>query len=142
MRNEIDKMILEATKSRNKERTEVFKAIKNEFLKHKTAKNAKPLDDATEITILQKMVKQREDSAAQFEAGGRPELAEKERYEISVLSEFIPKAPTEEEIMAKYDELFANDTPVMGIAIKTLKENLPGADGSLVAKVVKMKLDR
>ena len=139
LRNNIDNLIIESTKSRNKERTEVFKAIKNEFLKHRTAKNAKPLDNVIEISILQKMIRQREESASLYEAGNRQDLADKERYEISVLSEFVPKAPTEEDIERVFVETFGNtiEQKQMGLAIKTLKEKLVGVDGAVLAKIVK-----
>lgn len=140
----IDRLILESTKSRDKERTEVFKAIKNEFLIFKTAKDAKPLTEEAEINLLLKMVKQREDSAYQFEQGGRKELAEKERFEISVLKEFLPKEITREDIECKFQELFGDsiEQKQMGVAIKTLKSQLLGADGALIAMVVKEKIQK
>ena len=142
LREQIDSMILESTKAREKEKTEVFKAIKNEFLIYRTAKNAKPLDNKAEIAILQKMVKQREDSANQFEQGGRKDLAEKEKFEISVLKEFLPQEPTKEDIENKFVELFGEniEQKQMGIAIKSIKEQLIGADGAMVAEVVRGKI--
>lgn len=142
LRNKIDSMIMESTKAREKEKTEVFKAIKNEFLVFKTAKNAKPLDDAAEISILQKMVKQREDSATQFEAGGRSDLAENERYEISVLKELLPKMPTKADIEEYIHDYYMDGIPKaqMGMVIKNVKVALPGADGKMVADVVKANL--
>ena len=50
------------------------------------------VDDARALQLLDKMVKQRRDSVAQFTAGGRPELAEKETFEISVIQEFLPQS--------------------------------------------------
>ena len=142
LQENINKLILESTKSREKERTEVFKAIKNEFLIFKTAKDAKPLTEEAEINILIKMVKQREDSAKQFEEGGRNELAEKERLEISILKEFLPKEVTKEDIEKKFQELFGEtiEQKQMGLAIKSLKSQLLGADGALIATVVKERI--
>lgn len=144
LQDNINKLILESTKSREKERTEVFKAIKNEFLIFKTAKDAKPLTEEAEINILLKMVKQREDSANQFEQGGRNELAEKERFEISVLKEFLPKEVTKEDIEQKFHELFGEtiEQNQMSTAIKTLKSQLLGADGALIASVVREKIQK
>lgn len=142
LRNKIDSMIMDATKAREKEKTEVFKAIKNEFLVFKTAKNAKPLDDTAEITILQKMVKQREDSATQFTEGGRIDLAEKERFEISVLKELLPKMPTKEDIEEYIHDYYMDGIPKsqMGMVIKNVKTALPGADGKMIADIVKQNL--
>ena len=72
-------MIMEATKNKETVRASVYKLIKNEFLKFKTAKNAKPLDEAAEIGILLKMVKQREESISQYKAGNRLDLANAEQ---------------------------------------------------------------
>ena len=57
---QLNKLIMTAMKGGEKARAEVFRAIKSEFLKFQTAKNAKPLDDAAEIGILRKMLKERE----------------------------------------------------------------------------------
>ena len=75
LNEKINEMIKTSMLSGNKVESEVYKLIKNEFLKFKTAKNAKPLDEAAEISILQKMVKQREESVKAYTDGNRPELA-------------------------------------------------------------------
>ena len=94
----IDKMIMSSVKDGDKITAGVYRLLKNEFLKHNTAKNAKPLDDATEISIIQKMVKQRLESVKAYIDGNRPELAAIEQQEADLLSELLPSIPTEEDI--------------------------------------------
>jgi uncharacterized protein YqeY len=90
IKENIDKMIMEAVKTKESVKASVYRLIKNEFLKHATAKNAKPLDDTTEITILQKMVKQREESIDAYKKGGREDLIVAELAEINVIKELLP----------------------------------------------------
>ena len=70
----MDALIKQSMLDKNVKRTEVLRAIKNEFLVYQTAKGAKPLDDAAEFTILRKMVKQRLDSRDQYISAGRKDL--------------------------------------------------------------------
>ena len=86
----MDALIKQSMLDKNVKRTEVLRAIKNEFLVYQTAKGAKPLDDAAEFTILRKMVKQRLDSRDQYISAGRKDLADNESKEILVLESFLP----------------------------------------------------
>lgn len=98
IREKIDNLIKQAMLDKDQPRTEVLRAIKNEFLVYQTAKNAKPLDDAAEIAILNKMMKQRKDSAEQYKQAGRLDLESNEIYEISFISTFLPRKATVEDI--------------------------------------------
>lgn len=132
-------MIMEATKNKETVRASVYKLIKNEFLKFKTAKNAKPLDEAAEIGILLKMVKQREESISQYKAGNRLDLANAEQAEIDILQEMLPKIPTKEDVQ----DWILNNYPEgvqkanMGFVIREIKMTLAGVDGKIVADCVK-----
>ena len=95
----IDSLIKRSMLEKEPVRTEVLRAIKNEFLVYQTAKNAKPLDDAAEIAILNKMKKQRYDSFAQYGEAGRADLAKKESDEIDIINEFLPKLANYTEIV-------------------------------------------
>ena len=142
IRNNIDRMIMEAIKGKDKVTAEVFKLIKAEFLNWKTAKNAKPLDDAAEITILQKMVKQRQDSVKLYLAGGREDLAAQENMEIEIIQSLLPKIPTREDIEEYLNSYYMDGVPKaqMGKVIKNVKTALAGADGKMVADIVKANL--
>lgn len=95
--------------------------------------------------ILQKMVKQREDSALQYEAGGRPELAEQERSEIKVIREFLPRQLDDSEIEAAVaeaiEEVGAKGLKDMGRTMSALKSRYAGSmdfgrAGALVKKAL------
>lgn len=139
----IDELIIEATKNREETRLNVLRSIKAAFLNYKTAKNAKPLDDAAEIQILKKMVSQREESIAMFKESNRNDLVEKEQKEVEILKEFLPAEVTREEITAVLEEWMKTNTlekKTMGLAIKYIKSKLPMADGKLTSDIVKERL--
>ena len=139
---ELNKMIMTAMKGGEKAKAEVYRAIKSEFLKFKTAKDAKPLDDAAEISILRKMHKEREDDAKLFEANGRADLAEQNKYEAAVLADLLPQAASEDDIRKQIDAFIATtgepklEKKNMGTCVKFVKAALPTADGKTVSTIV------
>ena len=139
---QLNKLIMTAMKGGEKARAEVFRAIKSEFLKFQTAKNAKPLDDAAEIGILRKMLKEREEDAKLYAEKGRADLAEVNEYEASVLADLLPKAASEEAIMAQIEAFIAStgeptlEKKNMGACVKFVKAALPTADGKTVSTLV------
>lgn len=103
------------------------------------------LSDDDVLVVLTKMVKQRRDSVAQYEAAGRQDLADVEHAEISVLAEFMPQPLSEDEISALMDEAIAATGAVsmqdMGKVMGVLKPQIQGrADMGIVSKLVKIKL--
>jgi hypothetical protein len=96
LHTEIDSMIASAMKAREKELLEVLKLIKCEFVK--AEKDGVILDEVSEAKILLKMASQREDSIKQYIDGGRPDLADKEKGELSIISKYLPKQASDEEI--------------------------------------------
>lgn len=152
LREQMDALIKQSMLDKNVKRTEVLRAIKNEFLVYQTAKGAKPLDDATEFTILRKMVKQRLDSRDQYIAAGRKDLADNESKEILVLESFLPSEASPEEITKAIYEVISEKgwgdgetgpqipKKCMGEAIKLVKAKLTNVDGKLLADTVKTYL--
>jgi hypothetical protein len=141
--NQIDQLIKKAMLEKDALRTNVLRAIKAKFLEFKTAKNAKPLDEVAEVSILNKMVKDREESATLYSTNGRDDLAEAELAEVNVLIEFLPKPVTEEELNNAITEVIANIEPIkknMGLIIKEVKIKYPQADGKVLAKLVQNRL--
>ena len=104
------------------------------------------VDDAKALQIINKMIKQRNDSITQFTNGGRTDLAEKEQEEVKVLSKYKPEQLDEAQIADKVKDAIANTSAsnmqdigkVMGI----LKNSIPAgtADMGLVSKIVKEHL--
>lgn len=138
----INRMIMSAMKASERDKVNVYRLIKNEFLKFSTSKNAGWLNESTEITILQKMVKQREESIANYKVANRMDLVENEQNEIDIIKELLPAIPTQEDIENFLNEKYPNgvEKKSMGMVIKDVKENLVGVDGKMVADIVKSKL--
>lgn len=103
------------------------------------------LDDAAVVAIVDKLVKQRKDSIAQFSAGNRPDLVEKEAAELSVLETYLPQrmdgASVATEVAAIVAELGARGPGDMGKVMAAVKSRLAGkADMALVSAAVKKAL--
>jgi uncharacterized protein YqeY len=102
-------------------------------------------DDAKAIQIINKMIKQRNDSISQFKSGGRNDLAEKEEKEVEILSKYKPEQLSEEEVTSKVKEAIetsgASSMQDMGKVMGILNSSLAGsADMSMVSKIVKEEL--
>ena len=102
-------------------------------------------DDAKAIQIINKMIKQRNDSISQFKSGGRNDLAEKEEKEVEILSKYKPEQFSEEEVTRKVKEAIetsgASSMQDMGKVMGILNSSLAGsADMSMVSKIVKEEL--
>tara|TARA_B100001175_G_C18976343_1_gene387699 strand:- start:34 stop:477 length:444 start_codon:yes stop_codon:yes gene_type:complete len=102
-------------------------------------------DDAKAIQIINKMIKQRNDSISQFKSGGRNDLAEKEEKEVEILSKYKPEQLSEEEVTRKVKEAIktsgASSMQDMGKVMGILNSSLAGsADMSMVSKIVKEEL--
>jgi uncharacterized protein YqeY len=103
------------------------------------------LDDAEATQVIRKQVKQRQDSIEQFEKGGRPELAAKEKDELAMLSTYLPQAMSAEELAQAVREtiaaLGANSRAQMGAVMKELQTKLAGrADGKTLSQEVQRQL--
>ena len=120
-------------------------AIKDRDIAARAEDRCEGANDEEILAILTKMVKQREDSAKAFEDGGRPELAEQERAEIAVISEFLPRQLSEAEIKTAVTEVIneydASGLKDMGKCMGALKERFSGAmDFGKAGKLMKDQL--
>ena len=102
-------------------------------------------DDALAINIINKMIKQRNDSITQFMDGGREDLAKQEELELKILSAYKPEQLSEDKVKSYVDDaindLNANSMQDMGKVMGLLKPKLAGkADMGLVSKIVKESL--
>ena len=107
--------------------------------------NKEEVDDAKALQIINKMIKQRNDSISQFKEGGREDLADKEQQEVEILSKYKPEQLSEEEITEKVksaiEETGAESIQDIGKVMGVLKSALAGsADMGLVSKIVKDQL--
>lgn len=143
---QVSEDIKNAMKAKDKVALEALRGIKKEFLEAKTAKGANDeLSDETAIKILQKMVKQRKESAAIFTEQGRADLAENELAEASVIEKYLPAQMSDEELTAVIKEIIAEVGAtsakemgkVMGVASKKLAGK---AEGKAISDKVKSLL--
>lgn len=144
--DQVSKGIREAMKAHDKVRLEALRNAKKVFLEAKTAPGANDtLEDDKAMKLLQKLVKQGEESADIYTKAGRPELAEGELAQVSVYKEFLPKPLSEEEIEATVRDIIAQTGAasmkdmgkVMGIATKQLAGK---ADGKVISGIVRKLL--
>ena len=123
------------------ERLGALKMVKTRIMEIKTAKNAKPYDEQTEINMLRKMVKEREETAKIYADNGRNELARHELMEMQYIKDLLPEEISEETIAEYIDSEFKEITQKqMGFYIKCVKDKFPTADGSVIAKLIKSRI--
>ena len=133
-----------AMKAREKKRLGTIRLILSEFKRIEVDERIE-IDDARALVVLDKMVKQRRDSADQFQKAGRDELAAQENFEIDVIQEFLPDQLSEAELVAMVDEAIAASGATgmqgMGAVMGQLKPKVQGrADVGAVSQLVKARL--
>lgn len=134
-----------AMKARDKERLATIRLIQSEFKRIEVDERIE-VDDARALAILDKMVKQRRDSAKQYHDAGREELAAQEESEIAVIQGFLPEQLSEDDINTLIDDALANidasGMAAMGPLMAAIKPKLQGrADMGAVSKLVKSRLN-
>ena len=140
-----------AMKQREVDRVSTLRMVKS-ALKNKEIDQRSPVTDAQALQVMTTMIKQRKDSIEQFTKGNRPELAEKEAAEITVIEEYMPKAAGDEElrslVASTVAELRAQGAQLgpkdMGTVMKAVQSGIQAtglrADGRVVSEMVKAAL--
>jgi len=147
---ELEKLINEDIKNtmlaRDAEKLEALRAIKAALLLEKTKEGTTgEIPESIELILLQKLVKQRRESADIYAAAGREDLASKERFEASIIEKYLPRQLSEEEITEKIKQIIAQTGAtsikdmgkVMGMASKELAGK---ADNKRISEIVKRLL--
>ena len=133
----------EAMKSKNKMALTALRAVKSAILLHKTQKSSDGgLSNEDEMKILQKLVKQRKDSAAIYTGQGRNDLADPEIKEAELIQQFLPKSLSEDEVKevvkSIIDETGAEGMKDMGKVMGLSTKKLMGkADGKMISTIVR-----
>ena len=159
----IDELIKQAMKSKNKTELEAYKNIKVEIQKNQTAKGAKPLTDESQLQIISKYAKSLEDAISQFSEAHRDDLVASYTRELEVVKKLLPEPVNELQIYSElaswakhntdfptallYDstktvkEILEDNLRIskkeMGTVIKYLKSKFPTADGKMISDIVK-----
>ncbi|WP_394975177.1 GatB/YqeY domain-containing protein [uncultured Croceitalea sp.] len=135
-----------AMKAKNTVALESLRAIKSAILLAQTDKGAGgTLSEEDEVKLVQKLVKQRKDSATIFAEQGRADLAEPELAQVAIIEKFLPEQLTEEEIekvvVQTIDDIGASGMKDMGKVMGIVSKELAGqADGKTISTMVKSKL--
>jgi uncharacterized protein YqeY len=137
--------IKEAMRAKEKVKLEALRAIKSAFLLAKTEKGSSELTPEMELKIIQKLVKQRKESAQTYKENSRPELYEKEIAEATVIEQYLPKQMSEQEIKTEVDAVIkqvgAQGPQDMGKVMGVITKKLAGkADNKVVSQIVKQTL--
>ena len=132
-----------AMKAREKERVAVLRMV-NAELKRVEVDERKELSDEDVVTILKKMVKQRQDALAQYESAGREDLADQESFELALIDEFLPDMMSDDDLTALVEQLIAESGAEgmkdMGKVMGALKQVGAAIDMGKASGLVKAKL--
>ena len=151
MKNDITSQLSQAIKNGDKNRTHTLRlilaAIKDKEIANRSSGKDSDISNESVIQLLKKMVKQRNDSIEMFEKANRDELVDKEKSEIAIIDEFLPKQLGEKETEILCDkaiiETESSGLKEIGKVIKFLKENSDSSlDISLASKILKEKLQK
>src|SRR6266516_7735566 len=144
---QIQKDITAAMKARDEARLSTLRMVKA-ALKNREIEKMAPLDDKDSQQVLSTLIKQRKDSVEQFTKGGRQEMADKEAAEITLIESYMPKAASEDQVIAGVKavigEMGSPTKKNMGTVMKNVMARSADAgnrvDGKQVSEVVKWKL--
>ncbi len=143
LKDRISSDLKEAMKARDQVRLDTLRSALSGFTYKRTEAGA-DLTDADELAVLQKLVKQRGDSLAEFEKAGRQDLADKERAERAILMVYLPAQKSADEVRAIVKEIIAGLPPEsrnQGGAMKAAMPRLKGeADGNVIRQIVTEEL--
>ena len=134
-----------AMKAKDSETLEALRAVKGAIILAKTDNGQQEITEEQEVKLVQKLVKQRKDSAQLYREQNREDLAEPEEKQAEVISQFLPEQLSEAEIEAKVEDIIAQTGAegmkdmgkVMGVASQQLAGK---ADGKTISIIVKKKL--
>ena len=145
LEKEIMTQLKVAMKAKDATALEALRAVKSAILLEKTKQKDVDLNESDELKILQKLVKQRKDSAEIYTSQNRPDLAETELNQVKVIEAFLPQQMSYEEIeknvLSIIEKLGASSMKDMGKVMGMASKQMAGkADGKTISSIVKEKL--
>lgn len=145
LQNQVMEQMKSAMKAKDTVALESLRAIKSALLLAQTSGSGIELSEADETNLIQKLVKQRKDSAAIFTEQGRDDLAAPELAQVAIIEQFLPEQLSEEEIekvvVQTIDAIGAVGMKDMGRVMGMVSKELAGqADGKTISTIVKNKL--
>jgi uncharacterized protein YqeY len=143
--DQIQKDMVAAMKASDQSRLDALRMVKTALKKHEIDA-MKPLDEQTELQILNTLIKQRRESADMFRKGHRDELADREEAELKLIESYMPAAPTDAEIEAAISAAISESGVAslkqMGVVMKAAQAKLAGkrVDGKALSERVRSRL--
>ncbi len=136
--------VKDALKAKDKDRLGTLRMLLNE-IKNERIRSGEEVDDDGLVSLVRKAIKQRKDSAEQYRAGGRDELAAKEEAEVEILSEYMPEQVGEDEIRAAIEAFVAEEglsgPQGIGPVMKAMLAKFGGnADGKTINQIARQVL--
>jgi uncharacterized protein YqeY len=143
----INEQLKAAIKGGDKTKMETLRSIRASIIEFNKSGVGREMNEDDEIKLLKTAVKRRKDAIEMYEKGGRQELADKEKLELAIISEFLPEQLTEEKIrmivVKTIDDLDAKGMQDMGKVMGTVMKVVKGqADGNLVRQIVQAELGK
>ncbi len=134
-----------AMKSQEADRLSAIRFLQSAVKNREIELRPNAIDDQEIIGVIKKLAKQRKDSIEQFEKAGRTDLADKEKFELTVLEGYLPSQMSSEQVTKIVEEVIAalgaNSMKQMGAVIKEVQARTSGsADNKLISEVVKARL--
>lgn len=147
LKEKIDADLKDAMRNKDELKLSVLRMLKSAVKYKEVEPGAKALDDAGITQVITTLIKQRRDSADQFKAGGRADMAEKEEKEIALLQSYLPQQLSADElkslVAAAITEANAKSAKDMGAVMKVLMPKTAGrAEGKAVSDEVKAQLSK
>lgn len=145
----LEKDVMEKIKAAMKSKDTValasLRSIKSEILKQKTSGSNTEMTEADELKLVQKLIKQRKDSAQLYQEQNRDDLAKEELDQVSILEEFLPQQLSEDEIKTEVksiiEQVGASSMKDMGKVMGIASKQMAGkAEGAVISKIVKAEL--
>lgn len=137
----INEELKSAMKAQDRIRMDALRSIRSAIIEFSKSGIGREMTEEEELKMLNMLAKRRKESIDMFEKGNRPELAEKEKLELAIIQEFLPKQLTEEEVIVLLKNLIAENNAtakdfgkMMGISMKLLSGKF---DGSKVQQILK-----
>ncbi|MDR9364647.1 MAG: GatB/YqeY domain-containing protein [Balneolaceae bacterium] len=150
LKNKILDDLKSAMKAKEADKLNVLRSLKAKLLEKEISERKDgeaSLSDEQVVEVLMKAAKQRKESIDQFEEGGRDDLADKEKFELEIIEEYLPEMMDEDEIRnavkKQIDQMGATDISDMGKVMGALMGQLKGkAEGATISKIVKEELSK
>lgn len=140
----IREKLKDAMRAKDENALNTYRGLLSAFTNELVAEGKTPQDEVSDelaLKVIKKVIKQRKDAIAQFEAASRPDLAEEDKKQLAILEEYQPAQMSEIEIekiaRAKKSELKIEDKTKSGILVGAVKKELgEAADGATIKKVI------